>query len=239
MSTKIAPRAITIGAVAALATHAAPALSWFFPVTRKFLPSLMGERSANEVALSFDDGPDPAFTPQILAILKEANITATFFMLGDMARQYPGVAKSVADAGHQVGLHGLSHRNSLFRSPRSIGYDMRKGKEIVEAAIGRPVTLMRPPYGVISAGTLWHARKLGLRIVLWTTWGRDWRRVATPDSVISDLRRHGLGGGTVLLHDSDCTSAPGSTFSTIGALRELIDTCSSEGLAVVPISAPA
>ncbi len=238
MSTNTSTRVALIGGAAAVASHFAPAISWFFPLTKRVFPDLMGVRDPHEVALSFDDGPDPAFTPQVLEILRDANIKATFFMLGEMVRRYPAVARSVAAEGHEIALHGLSHRNSLLRSPRSIGYDLATAKEIIETTTGCQVTLMRPPYGVIAPATLWNARKLGLRIVLWTSWGRDWRRPATPETVLGDLLRHGLGGGTVLLHDSDCTSAPGSTFATIGALQALIETCAQRGLRLVPVGAP-
>ncbi|MDA8262996.1 MAG: polysaccharide deacetylase family protein, partial [Actinomycetota bacterium] len=121
----------------AAALHSAPALSWFFPATKRLLPSLMGVRPAGEVAITFDDGPDPVSTPVVLDLLARNQVKATFFMLGDMAKRHRDVARQVAEEGHQVGLHGLYHRNALFRSYPTIGYDLERGKTLVEEASGQ------------------------------------------------------------------------------------------------------
>lgn len=190
----------------------------------------MGVRPAGEVAITFDDGPDPVSTPLVLDLLARNQVKATFFMLGDMAKRHRDVARQVAEEGHQVGLHGLYHRNALFRSYPTIGYDLERGKALVEEASGQEIKLMRPPYGVLSTAMLIHARRLGLRPLLWTSWGRDWRAAATRESIVSDLVRHGIDGGTILLHDSDCTSAPGSTHAMLEALEELLDLIRERGL---------
>lgn len=225
-------RAATLFAGAA-ALHSAPALTWFFPVTKHLAPSLLGVRPAGEVAITFDDGPDPASTPLVLDLLATHDVKATFFMLGEMAKRHPEVARMVADEGHRIGLHGLYHRNALFRSYSTIGYDLKRGKDLVEEASGQKVALMRPPYGVLSTAVLMHARRLDLRPLLWTSWGRDWRAAATKESIVSDVLRHGIDGATVLLHDSDCTSAPGSTHAMIEALGEVLDTIRERGLRTV------
>ncbi len=218
---------------AAAVLHSAPALTWFFPVTKHVAPSLLGVRPEGEVAITFDDGPDPVSTPLVLDLLAHHRVKATFFMLGDMAKRHPGVARMVAEEGHQVGLHGLYHRNALFRSYPTIGYDLKRGKELLEDTSGQRVHLMRPPYGVLSTAVLMHARRLDLKPLLWTSWGRDWRAVATKESIVSDVMRHGIDGATVLLHDSDCTSAPGSTHAMLQALAELLETIQERGLRTV------
>lgn len=219
-----------------LVVHSLPATTWFFPFTQRFFPDLMGVTKAGRAILTFDDGPDPVSTPKVLQILKENNVHATFFMLGSMVEAHPNLAHAVAQAGHEIALHGYEHRNHLFRSTRTIIYDLTKAKEIVETATGVKIRYYRPPYGVISIGTLIAARKLDLKIRLWTTWGRDWRASATSESVISDLMRHGIGGSTILLHDSDCTSAPGSTWSTIGGLKKLMDFANLNKIELSPIT---
>ncbi|MDA8196636.1 MAG: polysaccharide deacetylase family protein [Actinomycetota bacterium] len=226
--------------VASIATigHSASALSWFFPVTKRIIPTITGNNhSSSYTALSFDDGPDPAFTPQLLEILAEKKTKATFFMLGQMVAKYPTLAREVASEGHDIALHGYEHRNHLFRSAKTIAFDLKRGKEVVEDAVDRKIELYRPPYGVISGGTIYGCKKSDLRVVTWTNWGRDWRAIATPESVIHDVFRHNPRGGTVLLHDSDCTSAPGSINSTIGALPLLIDRFKSESISIGPIVA--
>ena len=93
----------------------------------------------------------------------------------------------------------------------------------------------RPPYGAVSSGSLLAAHRLGLRTVLWTAWGRDWRAAATPASVVADLSAEIGPGGTVLLHDSDCTSAAGSWRSALGALPGLAEVAGRRGLVVGPL----
>jgi len=93
----------------------------------------------------------------------------------------------------------------------------------------------RPPYGVLSAGSLLAARRLGLQPVLWTAWGRDWEQRATPDRVLATVRRGLAGGGTVLLHDSDCTSAPGAWRSALDAVPTIVELCRAQGLGVGPV----
>jgi peptidoglycan/xylan/chitin deacetylase (PgdA/CDA1 family) len=101
------------------------------------------------------------------------------------------------------------------------------------ATIGdTPVRWFRPPYGAVSSGSLVAARRGGLQLVLWTTWGRDWHPRATGPSVAANVRRTYYPGATVLLHDSDITSAPGSWHSTLAALPLLAEMWSAAGLRV-------
>jgi peptidoglycan/xylan/chitin deacetylase (PgdA/CDA1 family) len=110
--------------------------------------------------------------------------------------------------------------------------DLERAKDTVAAAAGRQPTWYRPPSGELSAGALWAARQNGLRAVLWSAWGRDWRAEATPASVLADLTAGVLDGGTVLLHDSDCTSAPGSWKTTLAALPLLAEVVAQRKLEV-------
>jgi peptidoglycan/xylan/chitin deacetylase (PgdA/CDA1 family) len=160
---------------------------------------------------------------------------ATFFMLGEMVRKAPGLASEVAAAGHEVAVHGESHRSMLWRTPWAVVDDVARGRDVVADATGLEPQFFRPPYGMLSGGALRAATRCELDTVLWTAWGRDWRTEATPQSVTDDVLRGHLDGGTVLLHDSDCTSAPGSWSSAIGALPPLAEAFALEGLAVGPL----
>jgi peptidoglycan/xylan/chitin deacetylase (PgdA/CDA1 family) len=215
---------------AAAVVHALPALTARGPA-RRLTPGLAGEGRAGGVALTFDDGPDPDGTPAVLEALAELGWHATFFLLGSQVRRHPGIARRVVDAGHEVAVHGTIHRNHLVRSPLGVRRDLRlAARETIEVTGVRP-RWFRPPYGVLSAGTLWAAHDLGLRPVLWTAWGKDWRAgpaVHVAAEVMSTLR----DGGTVLLHDSDCTSRPGSWRSTVGALPLLAAQLRVRGLEV-------
>ena len=205
------------------------------PIGVRLTPRLVGVGRPGHVALSFDDGPDPVSTPEVLAVLDDLGWRATFFMLGDMVRRAPGAARDVAQAGHEVAVHGDQHRNMLRLTPRATERDVALAAETVAIATGVEPRWFRPPFGILSWSALRAASRLGMTTVLWTTWGRDWRREATPESVVADVTRRYLDGGTVLLHDSDCESYPGSWKSTLGALPRLADVLSARGLTVGPV----
>jgi peptidoglycan/xylan/chitin deacetylase (PgdA/CDA1 family) len=220
---------------AALLAHGAPSLASASWPRRVLLPGLAGIGRADRVALTFDDGPDPASTPAFLAALDALGWKATFFLLGTMVRRAPSLAAEVAAAGHEIGLHGDEHRNLLMRGPQATVRDLRRGLDTVARATGRTPAWYRPPYGVLTTPALVAAARLRLRPVLWTTWGRDWRARATPGSVAAEVCGGLVPGATVLLHDSDCTSAPGAWRSALGALPLLAAHLEAAGLAVGPL----
>jgi peptidoglycan/xylan/chitin deacetylase (PgdA/CDA1 family) len=218
------------GAGAAVALHAVPALASIGVVRRVLTPRLAGIGAPDHVALTFDDGPDPASTPAFLRVLDDLGWKATFFMLGEMVEKAPGLAAEVAAAGHEVAVHGDAHVSMLRRLPRDAHDDIARGLERVVDATGTEPHWFRPPYGTLSAGSVRAARQLGLETVLWTAWGRDWRPDATPETVVHDVMRGRVAGGTVLLHDSDCTSSPESWHATLGALPLLAEALAGRGL---------
>jgi peptidoglycan/xylan/chitin deacetylase (PgdA/CDA1 family) len=224
------------GAAAVAAAHAGPAVSAIGPVRRALLPRLAGGGRPDHVALTFDDGPDRQSTPAFLAALDRLGWRATFFMLGSMVDRDPALAAEVTAAGHEVALHGYDHVSHLRRPPGRVGDDLRRGFDVVADATGQAPVWFRPPYGYLSGGTCRAARRLGVRTVLWTAWGRDWTATATATSVGDEVARSLRPGGTLLLHDSDCTSAPGAWRSALGALPGLADLFAAHGLAVGPLA---
>jgi len=227
--------AVLVGAGAFVA-HAAPATTSIAALRRRLLPALHGLGRDDHVALTFDDGPDPASTPAFLEALDELGWRATFFMLGSMVRRSPGLAAEVAAAGHELAVHGDVHRSELWRTPKAVRADMTRARGAVGDVAGAEPVWFRPPYGVLCSGGIAASRALGLRAVLWTTWGRDWRAAATPRSVAADVEAELAPGATVLLHDSDCTSDPGAWRSALGALPLLAERFSSLGYRVGPLA---
>jgi peptidoglycan/xylan/chitin deacetylase (PgdA/CDA1 family) len=221
---------------AALAVHAAPALLWIDPVRCRLTPRLAGIGRQGHVALTFDDGPDPASTPAILEALDDLGWQATFFMLGSMVDRHPAVAVEVAEAGHELAVHGYEHRGSLRRTPRAMAEDVRRATDTIASTTGSTPRWFRPPFGEMSAGAIRAARRANLDTVMWSAWGRDWRPEATPDSVLSDIGRGVVTGGTILLHDSDCTSAPNSWRTTLATLPLLAERLANDDLVVGPLS---
>jgi peptidoglycan-N-acetylglucosamine deacetylase len=226
--------AATAAGVLAVA-HAVPAATSIGPLRRRLFPGLSGVGEPGHVALTFDDGPDPRSTPAFLAALREYEVRATFFVLGRMLEAAPDLGKELVEAGHEIAVHGWEHRCMLLRGPAATYDDLARAMESIVTVTGTVPRWYRPPYGVLSSSALRAARRLGLTPVLWTNWGRDWTRSATPASVLATVTRDLDGGGTVLLHDSDCTSAPESWRNTLGALPPLLDEITERGLSVGPL----
>ena len=219
--------------VAGLAiAHAGPGLTALGPLRRRLFPRLAGLGRPDHIALTFDDGPDPASTPAFLDLLAARHLHATFFLLGSMVAEAPQLAAEIAAAGHEVAVHGWDHRYTILRSPWDVFGDMAHARDAVSAASGQRPRFFRPPYGVLSSGAVLAARRLGLTPVLWSSWGREWAPGATADSVFAAVTADLTGGGTILLHDSDCTSPAGAASAALGALPWLLDECSARGLAV-------
>jgi peptidoglycan/xylan/chitin deacetylase (PgdA/CDA1 family) len=231
------PRPALLASVAlatGLAVHAGPALSGLAVVRRRW-PALAGIGAAGQIALTFDDGPDPVSTARFLDVLADRAVRATFFVLGRMLAAAPAMACEITAAGHELAVHGWQHRNLLLRAPRATRDDLARSRDLIGDLTGSAPAWWRPPYGVLSGAGLLAARQLSLQPVLWTAWGRDWEARATRTSVLATATRTLNGGGTLLLHDSDCTSAPGSWQTTLAALPDLLDLCDSRGWRVVPL----
>jgi peptidoglycan/xylan/chitin deacetylase (PgdA/CDA1 family) len=153
----------------------------------------------NEVALTFDDGPDPDVTPRVLSVLRERKAHATFFVLTDEAARYPDLLKRIVDEGHQVGLHFDRH-DRITALPLGTALRRMKAARDSLAALAGPVKLFRPPYGSQNYLTYAIARLLGLRVVGWSQQGNDWMDQSVEKSVNDAC--HGLvGGDIILLHD--------------------------------------
>lgn len=220
---------------AVAAAHAVPAATWLPSVRRAVAPGLDGRGRADHVALTFDDGPDPRSTPYILEALDRLGVRATFFMLGGALARYPRTGGDLAVAGHEVAVHGWTHRRPWRPSPLRDLAEMRRCVDTVREVCGTEPRWYRPPYGILTGG-LWAAASYGgLRPVLWSAWGRDWEAGATPGTVVRTVLRDLTGGGTVLLHDTDRECAPGSWRTTVRALPLLAAHCRERGLRMGPL----
>jgi peptidoglycan/xylan/chitin deacetylase (PgdA/CDA1 family) len=227
--------AATAATVAAIAGWAAPALLRGRVLRTALCPGLAGLGRPGHIALTFDDGPDPDGTPAVLEVLDRLGATATFFMLGAQVARYPQVAAAVVAAGHEAAVHGFSHRNHLARGPVEVSHDVARAVAVVTTATGTRPTWFRPPYGVLTSASLIAARHAGLRPVLWTAWGRDWED-RSPAQVAATVRRQLPSGGTVLLHDSDCTTpVAGSWRATVAALPQVAELADRLGCTIGPL----
>ena len=223
---------------AALAFEVLPAGSWLPAVRRRVAPALLGRVPRDALALTFDDGPAPESTPLFLAELDRLDVRATFFCVGEMARRHPALVREIDERGHRIGVHGWLHRNQLLR-PGGVHGQLRRARDLIGELSGQDPGWYRPPYGVLSGEGLLAARALGLRPVLWSRWGKDWRADATADTVYARVCGGLVGGATILLHDADTYAQPGSWRAALGALDPIVGRCRELGLQVGGLPNPA
>ena len=175
------PAAYLLWLVAGVMT---PRLALFAPVVCR------GSPSRPEVALTFDDGPDPASTPAVLPVLAARGAHATFFVLGEKARQAPEVLLAIAAAGHDVGVHGDTHDRMLsLRPPPVIAAAIERALAAIQAVTGARPTLFRPPLGHVSPRTVIAARSLGLTLVGWNVRPHDGNPATTAQQATRRIDR--------------------------------------------------
>jgi peptidoglycan/xylan/chitin deacetylase (PgdA/CDA1 family) len=189
--------------------------------------------TADGVAITFDDGPHPQGTPAVLEILARASARATFFLIGEQVDQRPGLAAEIAAQGHAIAVHGYQHRLQLRLSPEAVADDLARATEMIAQATGQTPRCHRPPYGIYSSAGLASARQANLEPLLWSRWGKDWRKFTTPERIVARATKHIRERDVILLHDADFYSARGSHERTIRALPEILAVLAERELATV------
>lgn len=215
---------------AGIVWHAGPALAPVVSSIGKGLGVVLRQDELDGVAITFDDGPHPHGTVSVLETLREHDAKATFFLAGEQVEQRPALAAEIVAAGHRVELHCYRHRNLLRLTPRMLLDDAERGRAAIEEATGQAIADYRPPYGIFSASGLRAIRARGWRPVLWSKWGRDWDRRATPESITRRVTAGITAGDILLLHDADYYSARGSWVSTAAALSKILELLEARGL---------
>jgi peptidoglycan/xylan/chitin deacetylase (PgdA/CDA1 family) len=179
------------------------------------------------VVLTFDDGPHPEGTPAVLDALGQNK--AVFFMIGEQVECYGSLAAEVAAAGHEIALHGYRHRNQMRVTPRWLADDLARGADAIASATGRAPRLYRPPYGIFTPPGLALAREKH-DLLLWSKWGRDWRKHTTSEEIAALATRDLARGDVILLHDADWYSASGSHRRTAAAVPLVLEALDRAGL---------
>ena len=183
-----------------------------------------GKRARREVALTFDDGPDPATTPAVLDALREAGMHATFFVLSGRAQAHPDLIARMLAQGHQVEAHAEKHVHAWMRTPWGAALDPLRAVRGVGAVTGQQVRFHRPPHGAYTLATWLGQRLAGVRGAHWSTEGRDWHAASTPETVRERLAALLVPGAVIVLHDA----GPGARV-TVPLLPDLLSDLRARG----------
>jgi peptidoglycan/xylan/chitin deacetylase (PgdA/CDA1 family) len=204
LSTGIYAGISAVGALSLLAGGCAYAAIW--PSSQLFGRTLIAPRRPSELALTFDDGPNPAWTPQLLDILATHNVRATFFLVGRYAQAERALVRRMVDAGHLIGNHSWSHPNLAITSAARVSSELRETSDALEQIAGQPVRFFRPPFGGRRPLVLQTARQLGLTPVTWNAMTTDWSEPSSEmiaQSLVHKIGRVTAGGfaANIVLHD--------------------------------------
>jgi peptidoglycan/xylan/chitin deacetylase (PgdA/CDA1 family) len=192
-----------------------------------FGPSVYrGPADRKAIALTFDDGPSEG-TPRVLELLAKHRIPATFFQCGANVERLPETARAVRAAGHEIGNHSHTHPLFCFRSPAFILQELTRAQETIARATGFSPLLVRAPFGARWFGLREAQRRLGLRGVMWTIIGYDWKLKA--DSIVSRMLTEISNGAILCLHDGRELRANPDIRETVAALARLVPRLENQG----------
>lgn len=196
-----------------------------------------GAGGEHQVAITFDDGPDPQWTPKILDILKAANVKAAFFLVGVNAERYPKLVRRIVDEGHEIGNHTYYHPNLALCWPEHVRLELNATQLLLETITGRATTLFRPPYAADTSPTqisellpLQVAEELNYLVVMENIDPQDWAKPGA-DIILQRVKQQRRDGSIILLHD-----AGGDRSQTVAALPRILDWLHTRGDTVVPLS---
>ena len=192
-------------------------------------PLFNGNTHIPEIALTFDDGPNPYYTPQVLAILQRYGVKATFFDVGYLVADYPNIVRQEHNQENLVANHSWSHPDLTYFSAQAIQSQLTSTSHIIQATIGVRPTFFRPPYGAINNTVLAQARNLHYTTVLWDESAADWT-LPGANVIVSRIVNSARNGAIILLHDGG-----GNRAQTIAALPIIIATLKSRGFKFVTI----
>lgn len=223
-----------------------------YPQAQLFGPTVRHTNAPMQLAITFDDGPNPAITPQLLDLLDRFGARATFFVVGRFVRQCPELLRETAARGHSIGNHSETHANLFWLGRTGLREEIARCQEAIASALGRAPILMRPPFGFRSPFLDGVAKSQGIQdVVMWTTIPGDWW-VQPPERLIRRMRgvaaraekaRNGRsvreGGDVICLHDGDARTLGGDRRHTLAALEYWLPRWRDLGLEFVTIGSAA
>src|SRR5947208_9260955 len=208
-------------------------------VTFAQFPTLyhQGAGGDHQIAITFDDGPDPRWTPKILDILKAANVKAVFFLVGTNAERYPKLVRRIVNEGHEMGNHTYYHPDLSDCGPEHVRLELNATQLLLETITGRSTTLFRPPYSadtnpsqLSELAPLQIAQELNYLVVLESIDPQDWAKPGA-DIILQRVKQQRRDGSIILLHD-----AGGDRWQTVEALLRILNWLHTRAGTVVPLS---
>lgn len=192
-----------------------------------YLISSTSFANQKKIALTFDDGPNPPYTNQILETLQKNGAHATFFVMGINVKAHPEILKQVYAAGNEIGNHTFSHPLITKISTKSLENELNKTNQLIYSTINVYPKLFRPPYGMSSASTTKVIEQLGYKKITWDFMVGDYQSNITSEKIAADVIKHARSGAIITMHDKEKTAQ---------ALPKIINTLKNEGFEFVTVS---
>ena len=196
-----------------------------------------GPAGERRVALTFDDGPDPRYTPKILEILKQYQVKACFFVTGSKVRAHPELARQIIRDGHEIGNHGFKHKAVWLLGPVATTREIVETNRSVKEHTGQMIRYYRPAWGLFNLFSICYYRLKGLKVVLWTYMSWDWTKRATSESITRKALSRIRDGAILIFHDGDFTpgAAKGGPAKVAAALPVILEELKQKELRVVTL----
>lgn len=222
-------------------------LLWLFYLSSfyAFIPGLISRMfgfrvfrkgmGVREFALTFDDGPDPVYTPRLLDLLKAYDAKATFFVVGSNAERYPELIRRIHAEGHLIGIHNYVHTSNWLMTPGKVRRQIQRTSDIIHDLTGIRSTYYRPPWGIVNLFDF--SKKREVQIVLWSAMFGDWKRKQGADKLGAKMLQRLKPGEVMLLHDCGNTlgADPGAPQDMLVALERMLEMAERKGLRSIRI----
>ena len=189
------------------------------------------------VALTFDDGPSPVWTPQILDELKKAGVKATFFMIGKYVEKHPQIARRVVEEGHDIGNHSYDHRVLIYYKMKTLEREINDAERVIKDITGQTTHYFRPPKAWITYKEKEKIKQMGYKIILWTLNSKDW--VTFDDKYMVRFLVHNVRPGDIILfHDGGgvFSTEGGDRHETVKTIPQLVEKLREKGYRFVTIT---
>ena len=196
--------------------------------SQMFGETMIAPKRPDEIALTFDDGPNPAVTPQLLEVLARAGVRASFFVIGRFVRECPELVREIRMAGHVVGNHTETHPWLAWQTERRIREELGGASAAIEDVLGEQVRYFRAPHGARRPGVLRIAREMGMVPVQWNVICQDWKPLGAEEilrrAVQGAERNRARGTGTnLVLHDGGPEALGAARMDTVRAVERLVE----------------